>query len=147
MNKYTRAAGVMITTGALAAGGYGVVGMASAAVASTAHTIRFVSHPIRDVHLGNTDVQTSRETHAGKTVGYDISDCVFDFSVGRAACHVAVGRRGGLLYGAFHFNANANNGPLHGKITGGTGVYRGATGTFVGTQRSGSTKIVVTYSN
>ncbi|HTW20179.1 MAG TPA: hypothetical protein VME70_08225 [Mycobacteriales bacterium] len=46
-----------------------------------------------------------------------------------------------MLYATLHFNATPTT---HGSITGGTGAFRNATGTVVGTSNAADTRAAIT---
>lgn len=146
MSMQLRKAGIVVATaGALAAGGYAAAGIATAAAASTSHTLRFVTHPVKDTQIGKSDVEASKDTSNGKTLGYDVTDCIFNLSTGNATCHAAVARAQGLIYATFkvHNPQGGPSGPITGKVTGGTNAYKGARGTLTATPNANGTTTVV----
>jgi hypothetical protein len=130
------AAVVLGTTGAL-------VLPAVASAHGTTHTLKFVS--VSKAHVGftrttgalqNTDVNT-----LGKTIGFDMLYFAAT-SPSSLAVNVTVDTKGGFLYGTFTFNPKTGV-VTNGKVTGGTGAFKGATGTITGKAIS-STKTAVT---
>jgi hypothetical protein len=55
---------------------------------------------------------------------------------------VALSTSSGFLYGALKFTSTRN--VVHGTVTGGTGAFKGATGTITGTQNKAGTRTAVT---
>ena len=117
--------------GISAATGLGVaalsVASASASASSQTHTLSFTGRQMHSVQSDTTLYQTDRDLVAGKTVGFDVTSCKFDFAAHVARCDVAVARAHGMLYA--HVTVDADNNVSHGRVTGGTRVYHGATGT------------------
>jgi hypothetical protein len=72
----------------------------------------------------DTDVNT-----AGKTVGFDELYVAGNPSTGTGAVNATVDTTGGLLYSTFTVNFKTGA-VTAGKVTGGTGAFAGATGTF-----------------
>ena len=134
------AAVVLGTTGAL-------VLPAVASAHGTTHTLKFVSLSKAQVGftratgaLQNTDVNT-----AGKTIGFDMLYFAAT-SPSSLAVNVTVDTKGGFLYGTFTFNPKTGV-VTNGKVTGGTGAFKGATGTIkVKTISSTKHAVTITYS-
>ena len=84
----------------------------------------------------------SGHREAGKVIGYDLLHVVFNPTAQTAAVDVVFVDRAGFMYGV----ATASDRPvLHGRVTGGTGSFKGATGTFVAKNlNSAGTKAAVT---
>jgi hypothetical protein len=72
----------------------------------------------------DTDVNT-----AGKTVGFNELYVAGDPATGTGAVNATVDTTGGLLYSTFTVNFKTGA-VTDGKVTGGTGAFAGATGTF-----------------
>jgi hypothetical protein len=116
------AAVVLGTTGALAL-------PALASANSATHTLKFISVQKASVGFGkaaggnqDTDVNA-----AGKTVGFDMIYFTAT-SANAGAVNVTVDTSGGFLYGT---GTISNAGVFsNGKVTGGTGSFKGATGTI-----------------
>lgn len=111
----------------------------------TSHTMRFVATQIKDVMVHDQDVATDKNTHSGKTVGYDVTSCAIDISTHVATCSVAVARAQGMLYG--NAKVNVDTGKGSGTVTGGLGSFHGATGTITVNPGSSpnSNKITINY--
>ena len=148
MNRSTlvRRAGLAAgTTAVVAAAGIGVATAATGNPAATSHTMRFVGSQITDVQRGYVDVATDKNTHKGKTVGYDVTSCVIDIHTHVANCKVAIARAQGILDGRAKVNVDTGKGS--GTVTGGSGGFHGATGTMTISPGSNqnSNKITVNY--
>ena len=134
------AAVVLGTTGAF-------VLPAVASAHSATHTLKFLSVQKGTVGftratggIQNTDVNT-----AGKTVGFDMLYFAAT-SPSSVAVNLTVDTKGGFLYGTFTFNPKTGV-VTNGKVTGGTGAFKGATGTIkVKTISSTKHAVTITYS-
>jgi hypothetical protein len=133
------AAAVIGTTGALA-----LPAVASAHNAS--HTLKFTAVTVKRIAFTRTNfgLQETDVNSAGKTIGFDDVNITFT-SRTSARADVAVDVKGGFLYGSV---TTTNGGKTFtGKVTGGTGTFKGATGTIVGKSISSSkTAVTVIYS-
>ena len=103
---------------------------ALASASSTTHTLKFISVTKNSVMFtkatgGSQDTDVNAK---GKTIGYD--DIYFSAtSATRANVNVALDTSGGFLYGTL--TVNLKTGAItNGKVTGGTGSFKGATGTI-----------------
>lgn len=116
------AAAVLGTTGAL---------LPTVASASSAtHTLKFISVASKSVMFTKASgaSQATDVNAAGKTVGFDM--IYFKATSPRsAAVNVTVDTSGGFLYGTGTINIRTNA-FTNGKVTGGTGMFKGATGTI-----------------
>jgi hypothetical protein len=112
-----------------AAAGLGVaaINAAPASASSKSHTLSFTARQLHSVQSKTALEQTGRDLVAGKTIGFDVSACKFDFAAHVARCDVAVARPHGMLYA--HVTVDVDNNVSNGRVTGGTRRYRGATGT------------------
>ena len=134
------AAVVLGTTGAL-------VLPAMASAHSVTHTLKFIAVQKASVNF-TTATQGIQETDVnttGKTVGFDM--LYFNIvSSSSAAVNATIDTKGGFLYGTF--NINLKTGALtNGKVTGGTGAFKGATGTITAKMISNTKHAVtITYS-
>ena len=135
------AAVVLGTTGALA-----LPAMASAN--SATHTLKFISVQKASVGLAKSSGanQDTDVNAAGKTVGFDM--IYFKATSANAgAINVTVDTACGFLYGT---GTITNNGVFsNGKVTGGTGSFKGATGTITAKDlnKAGTrTAVTITYS-
>lgn len=86
-------------------------------------------------------------SETGKIVGFDQIYFAFNPKTKKTSGGFAVDTNGGFLYGTLNLNTT---GPvMHGRVTGGTGKFNGATGTITGRNlnKSGSRMAVtITYS-
>ena len=133
------AAAVLGTTGALV-----VPAVASAHSAAT--TLTFTSVQKDMVRLGKTaeGIQDTDVNTAGTKVGFDELYVAFT-SAGSGAANVTVDTKGGFLYGTF--SISASGAISNGKVTGGTGAFKGATGTIkVKTISNTKHAVTITYS-
>ncbi len=118
-----------------------LAGPALASSASATHTLKFTTHTITMHPLGkNGGAELDRDTHGGKIVAYDVLDFVSS-----NGADVSLALPGGFLYG--HFTVNTKTGVVAGKVTGGSGAYRGDTGTIKGQPvgKSGNSNVMVKY--
>jgi hypothetical protein len=128
-SSLVRRAGLAAGAAAVVAGaGIGVAGATTGNVSATAHTMRFVGSQLKDTISHNVDVATDQNAWKGKTTGYDVTSCVIDIQTHVAACKVAVARAQGILLARAKVNVDTGKGS--GTVTGGTGGFRGATGTI-----------------
>lgn len=131
------AAVILGTTGALA-----LPAMASAHNAST--TLKFTAVTNKSHAFGRT-IFISQETDVSSkgTIGFDVVH-ITGTSRTNATANVAFDLKGGFLYGT----ATTTNGKtFKGKVTGGTGAFKGATGTLTAKSGSGNkTAITIVYS-
>jgi hypothetical protein len=65
--------------------------------------------------------------HAGKVIGYDVIRFCFDPKTTTAVIGVTIDLPGGFLYGQVYEGSSPVS---HGTVSGGSGAYRGATGTI-----------------
>jgi hypothetical protein len=129
------AAAVLGTTGALTLPAVASAHNASTTLKFTAVTVKMVTFTKTNFGLQETDVSST-----GKTIGFDDVNITLT-GTNSATAGVAVDLKGGFLYGAL---TSTNGGKtFSGKVTGGTGPYKGATGTITGKSIS-STKTAVT---
>jgi hypothetical protein len=134
------AAVVLGTTGAL-------VLPAVASAHSSTHTLRFTAVQKNAVSFGKAAqaIQDTDVNATNNTVGFD-ELYVVAASPTSGAANVTVDTKGGFLYGTF--NINFKTGAItNGKVTGGTGAFKGATGTItVKTISSTKHAVTITYS-
>ena len=81
----------------------------------------------------------------GKTIGFDLADGIYDPKTGTVDLDVALGLDGGVIL--VHL-ANYGDDGGTGRITGGTGRYRGIKGSVVAknlTKSGSKTKVTLTY--
>lgn len=142
-----------VRTSIIAAGAAVVLGTTGALVlpaVASAHnsttTLKFTA-----VQKGTVSFSSSAQgiqdtdVNAGKTVGFD-ELYIAATSASSGAVNVTVDTKGGFLYGTF--NLNFTTGAItNGKVTGGTGAFKGATGTIkVTTVSSTKHAVTITYS-
>lgn len=122
-----------VTAAVLAGSAALALGLTTSSQAATStHTLRFTSHELGSRQLGsNKLVESDKLVRSGSVVGYTASRCAFDFSSHTAACVVSVALQNGTM--SIRATVNADDNTLSGRVTGGTGAYRGATGTVSGT--------------
>jgi hypothetical protein len=119
------------TIGATALAGTGAFVLpAIASASSTTHTLKFISVTKNAVGFSKTTGgQQDTDVNAkGKTIGFD--ELYFAATSKTAvAVNVTLDTTGGMLYATltFHFNTGTST---NGKVTGGTGKFKGASGTI-----------------
>jgi hypothetical protein len=119
------AALILGTTGALL-----VPAVASAG--SATHTLKFVSVEKNSIEFTKTagGQQDTDLNSKGKTVGFDVL-YFRRASASSADTNITVDTSGGFLYGTA--TISFKTGKASGKVTGGTGAFKGATGTIKAT--------------
>jgi hypothetical protein len=120
---------IVATGAAVVLGTAGALVPALASASSATHTLKFTAVQVKSVAFTKT-TGANQETDlnaAGKTIGFDM--IYFKFaSAGTAAVNITVDTKGGFLYGTA---AVGKTGAVtNGKVTGGTGAFKGATGTL-----------------
>jgi hypothetical protein len=134
---------------ATALGGAGAF-LVPAAIASPSavksHTITFTSVQEASHNYSHSGAQQDRDVNkAGKVIGYDLLYSVFNPKTMSAKINITVDTNGGFLYGV----ASAGASPvIHGTVTGGTGVFKGAAGTILAknlNQAGTRTAVTITY--
>ncbi len=122
-------------------GGLVLPAMASTDSAAT-HTLKFTSVTVKSVFFTKTTggSQDTDVNSAGKTIGFDV---VYFTVTGKttATVNAALDTKGGLLYATFTTTNSFRT--FKGRVTGGTGAFKGATGTITAKAIS-STKTAVT---
>lgn len=142
MHRSAAILGVAVMTTAAVGGAT----MVHAAPSTTHHTLHFTSRSLHSTLLGKTkQVGTDRVLASGKTVGYDVTDCSFNFTTNIANCAVSAALQRGVLYARIAINGP--NGSGHGKVVGGTGAFKGARGTVTSTpgSRKSDTSVTIVY--
>jgi hypothetical protein len=116
---------------AVVLGGTGAALLPAVASASSAtHTLKFTAVQVKSVSFTKT-TGANQETDvnaAGKTVGFDMIYFAAT-SATSAAVNITVDTSGGFLYGTATVS-NKTGAVTNGKVTGGTGSFKGATGTI-----------------
>jgi hypothetical protein len=146
------AAGAAVVLGAI--GGFVLPAVASAHSAAVAsapgatHTLKYIALSKGTVGFTRVTggIQDTDVNAVGKTVGFDM--LYFKArSASTVAVNTTVDTTGGFLYGTFTFNPKTGV-VTNGKVTGGTGVFAGATGTIkVKTISRTRHAVTITYSN
>ncbi|HYK30388.1 MAG TPA: hypothetical protein VEV63_00450 [Streptosporangiaceae bacterium] len=121
------------TAAALIAGGGATVlafpGIASARI--TTHTLKFISVQ-KQMHIFSSSALAQQDNDvnsAGKVIGYDELNIVFNLKTGKGTANVALDINGGLLFGTLP--VAQSSAPEHGVVTGGVGKFKGASGTIL----------------
>jgi hypothetical protein len=113
-------------------GGAGATLPAVASASSATHTLKFISVTKKVVFFNKARTQIGMQdtdvNAAGNTVGFDMI-YVRVISPTNGPANATVDTSGGMLYGTFTFNLKAGT-ISNGKVTGGTGAFKGATGTI-----------------
>jgi hypothetical protein len=138
----------MTAAAAAAIVGTGALVLPAAASASTAtHTLRFTAETKSSAGFSNS-AEAEQDTDvngAGKVVGYDMLYVKLVSSTS-ADLNITVDVNGGMLYGTATLNGEGV--VSNGKVTGGTGLFKGATGKFTvkGLNKAGTRHAVtITY--
>jgi hypothetical protein len=132
-----------VAAAALLAGG-AVVGTQVAAASAATHTLRFTTSQLADVIHGGKDIATDQDKQHGTVTGYDVTTCAIDFTTHEGHCRVALARAGGVLLGTATVNVDTGKGT--GKVTGGSGSFKGVHGTItVRSVDQSSNRIVIRY--
>ena len=135
------AAAAIVGTGAFAL-------PAAASARTTAHTMGFTAETKGSAGLSSsTEAEQDTDVNSkGKVVGYDMLYVKLVSSTS-AAINITVDVNGGMLYGTATLNGEGV--VSNGKVTGGTGSFKGATGKFtVKTLNKAGTRhaVAITYS-
>ena len=134
------AAVVLGTTGALV--------LPAVASAHSTHTLKFTSVQKASITFAANTTFGQQDTDinsTGKTIGFDML-YVKATSATRAAVNITGDFSGGFLYATGTINPNTGA-FSNGKVTGGTGSFKGATGTITAKPISNTkTAVTVTYS-
>jgi hypothetical protein len=97
---------------------------ALAAPATARHTLHFDAVQVYAHQFSaSSHIELDKDVSGGKVIGTD----ELDWSGNNAAVALALGK--GFLYGRFTVS---NSGIISGSVTGGTGAYRGASGSISG---------------
>jgi hypothetical protein len=113
----------------------------------TTHTLRFTAVVQKSKSFSKTSFgQDEIDRKGGKIVGFDVINGTVNPTTHVATGHVAMSSEGGVLYGSLRFPSDRRT---TGKVTGGTGIFHGATGTIVGKSNKAGTRtaITVVYTN
>jgi hypothetical protein len=140
---------IITAAGAAAIVGTGAFILPAAASARPAtHTLGFTAETKGSAGLSSsTEAEQDTDVNSkGKVVGYDMLYLAFVSST-TAAINITVDVNGGMLYGTATLNSKGV--VADAKVTGGTGKFKGATGTFtVKTLNKAGTRhaVTITYS-
>jgi hypothetical protein len=118
---------------------------AAASTVGATHKLTFISVTKKMALLSQTAAGQSDwdVNKAGKIVGFDEIYAVLNPKTHTASGDVTVDTDGGFLYGTLALSSSP---VTHGKVTGGTGIFKGATGTITGRSLSGTrTAVTITY--
>jgi hypothetical protein len=128
MRLLTSIIGGALAAGVVAGGAFAVPALASPNAA--AHKLTFTSVTKAGVGFGETSagVQQTDVNKAGKVIGFDEVYGVV-ISASSVDNNIALDTKGGLLYGTYTLNL-MNGKVSEGKVTGGTGAFKHATGTL-----------------
>lgn len=132
----------LLLTGTVGAAALGLVpaGLAVASSHSASTTIKFIASATGQTTSKTGFAETGKDTSGGKLVGYYTLSCQ-----ARSATAFRCGGAGSSVKGMifFRFPLSTKSTTFSGTVTGGTGAYRGATGTIKGKAIS-STKEAIT---
>lgn len=143
MNRARTAVLATASAAALGLGAAVAIPALAATPAATTHTLTYVSAGITQGALGAAgagavvDHDTSGRGKARKTIGFDI----LDFTASGHRAYFAIALTGGMLWG---YATNPKGNVISGTVTGGDGVYAGATGTLTSTTAT-VTPVTITY--
>jgi len=144
MKLLTSIIGAGVAAAVVAGGAFAVPALASPHAA--AHTMTFISVTKASIGFGETSagVQQTDVNKAGKVVGFDET---YGVAVSASAVdnYLTLDTNGGLLYGTYTLNLVTGK-ISDGKVSGGTGAYKYATGTLAATAISAHKySIKITY--
>jgi hypothetical protein len=118
---------------------------AVASAHSASHTLKFTAVTKSRVTFTSSTfgMQETDVSSTGKTIGFD--DVYITVTGSTATANVAVDVKGGFLYGVVTSTDGGKT--FTGKVTGGTGAFKGATGTIAGKAISNTkTAVTIIYS-
>ena len=129
---------------AVLAGAGAVMLPAVASAHSTAHTMKFTAVQLSSTQFSQTMGGSAEKdvNGAGKTIGFDAINITANPTTHQpTAGGVALSTKGGFLYGTLKFGK-----AITGTVTGGTGTFKGATGTIaVKSLSSTRNAVTITY--
>ena len=120
---------------------------AAASAHSITHTLKFTAVAQQSANFSKTASGQSGTdfSKTGKLVGFDVLYFAFNPKTGKPSGGVTLDTAGGFLYGTL----TPTQGPVtHGLVTGGTGKFKGVTGTITGRSlnKAGTrTAVTITY--
>jgi hypothetical protein len=119
---------------------------AAASPHSAIHTLKFTAVTQKSANFSKTTFgQDEKDVSAGKVIGFDTIYGKFNPKTNTAKGGVTLDTNGGFLYGTLNFS---NSPVTHGKVTGGTGAFKGVTGTILGkdlNKKGTRTAVTITY--
>jgi hypothetical protein len=139
----------LIGTGVIAAGSLVSAGIGVSVAASSAPTrtlsfksVLLTSHSVSETR--GISINTGKDVQHGKFIGNTVSVGRYHANTRTVAVSVAFALEGGLIYA---HAVVTNHGVIRdGKVTGGTGDYKGISGTLTGTPRNKkSSNMTITY--
>jgi hypothetical protein len=107
------------------------------------HTLKLIS--IRKDSASFTKTSSGQADLDVNHAGYDMLHFSFNPTTRQASAAVTLDTAGGFLYGVLR---TTNNPVIHGRVTGGTGAFRGAIGTITAKvlNKTGTrTAVTITY--
>lgn len=146
--KHRIAIAAIATATALGGGcAFGVSAASASPSAAKSHTISFTS--VQEAFHNYSQTISSQQdkdvNKAGKVVGYDLLYLVFNPKTETAKLNFTAVTSGGFVYGIASASASPT---IHGTVTGGTGIFKGASGTILAKNlnKSGTrTAVTITY--
>jgi hypothetical protein len=146
MKLRTRVSITAIATAA-AAGTTAAVLVPAASAHPVPHTLKFTSVEEGQVSFSKTVsvAQDKDVSPAGKVIGYDVIRFLYNPRTNTGAISATVDLEGGFLYGQLRETSSPVS---HGTVTGGTGAFKGATGTITAKtldQQGNRTAVTITY--
>lgn len=124
-----------------------LVPLANASSRHVTRTLTFTSVQVATVKFSQTTGASEDKdvNKAGKVIGYDVIRFSFNAKTNTAALDLTVALSNGFLYSAL---SQSDSPVIHGRLTGGTGAFRGASGTItakpVGSDGT-KTTVTITY--
>jgi hypothetical protein len=120
---------------------------AAASPSGASHTLKFIAEQTNTVTFtkASEGLQQKDLNAKGKLIGFDQLNVVFNFKTGKGLGSVALDVSGGQLFGELILTSSPTT---HGTVTGGVGIFKGASGTIVGKSlnKAGTkTAVTVTY--
>jgi hypothetical protein len=133
----------VIGTAVVLSGAGAVLLPAAASTGAATHTLKFTSVQQSTTNFSKTSsgAEDKDVNKAGKVIGFDVLQISFNPKKNTATINVTVDTKGGLLYGVLTGGSGAKT---NGKVTGGTGTFKGASGTITATSNKANTKTAVT---
>ena len=132
---------------AAAAGTTAAVLVPAASAHPVSHTLKFTTVEEGQVAFSRTVsvAQDKDVSPAGKVIGYDVIRFLYNPRTNTGAISATIDLEGGFLYGQLR---QTDNPVSHGTVTGGTGAFKGATGTITAkalNQQDTRTAVTITY--